>query len=169
MTAQPEIRCWICRRNQGEVEQEIQQKSQFLSIDGDIFSDLQVCEVCNDVLRAVVGGAINDFMSDRFKDIEDLVKQVLGKVLMQSGKIMSGELKVEKKPAPIRVEKVADEEGEISEIAGETTEEEDDDEEEEEEGEEEDDEDEEEEEDEDEEEDEPKGRKKGRKKDGDDE
>ena len=131
MSAPEDERCVFCRRTLAEVEKEIEQRSEFVKVDGEIFTDITVCELCHDIIGAIVVKTAQEIISDRFGDMEEAIKQILGRVLVQAGKIMTGELKVEKKSAPIRVEKIADEDDEeMPAIVGEGEKDEDDEEEE---------------------------------------
>lgn len=104
MTAPDVARCYVCRRNIAEVEKEIGKKSEFTKFEGDVYGEIDLCEICLDVISTMGRNMADEVVEAKLKDFEPVITEILSKVLMQSGKVLSGELKVEKKPEPIRVE-----------------------------------------------------------------
>ncbi|MCJ7816411.1 MAG: hypothetical protein MUP55_01010 [Candidatus Aenigmarchaeota archaeon] len=104
MTAPDVARCYVCRRNIAEVEKEIGKKCEFTKFEGDVYGEIDLCEVCLDVLSTMGRNMADEVVETKLKELEPVITELLSKVLMQSGKVLSGELKVEKKPEPIRVE-----------------------------------------------------------------
>jgi hypothetical protein len=109
--------CYLCRRHLIDVEKEIGQRSELLKIET-IYGDVEICELCYEIIITIASKEIKEGIEKEIENIEEIVKGILGEQLMLTGKVLIGEMKVEKKAEPLRIEKMVEEEMSLDEEEG---------------------------------------------------